>query len=200
MTTYNDAIPQPGDFLSQSQGEILGNFDQLNVQFGVDHTAFNTGSGNGDGFHKKVTFPGTASFTPPAGTESVIFPSNISGAQELFYQNATAYTQITSSFLPIWKGGNPAGDGVVVSNLAANGYMKLPTGLTFQWGIASTSGGTGTQGFSVAFTALYSLTITPVAGVANFNYTIASTTLSGFAIAQSTATAIGYFWQAMGTS
>lgn len=92
MTTYNSAIPQPTDLISNSQSQILGNFDQLNTQFAIDHTAFNTGSGNGDGFHKKVTL--ATKNTPGAQTDpsSAIYSASgtASTVAELFYKNQNA--------------------------------------------------------------------------------------------------------------
>lgn len=65
--TYNPAIPQSTDLISASQLPILTNFDQLNAQFFVEHTPFYTGSGNGDGLHKKATMPDTLSVLPAVG-------------------------------------------------------------------------------------------------------------------------------------
>lgn len=70
--TYNASIPQGSDFLSTSQGQILDNFGQLNTQFAIDHTAFNTGSGNGNGFHKKVTLPDQTGSIPSSAADQVV--------------------------------------------------------------------------------------------------------------------------------
>lgn len=71
---YNAGIPLATDLISNSQAQILDNFNQLNVQFGEDHTAFNTGSGNGDGFHKKITFNVPLGSSPtPTGTASSLY-------------------------------------------------------------------------------------------------------------------------------
>ncbi len=67
IITYNPAIPQPTNLISASQPQVLTNFAQLNTQFGVDHSPFYTGSGNGTGLHKKVTSPAQASVTASAG-------------------------------------------------------------------------------------------------------------------------------------
>jgi len=71
MATYNPSIPQPTNLISSSQAPILGNFGQLNTQFGVDHTPFNNGGINGDGFHKQITFP-TALAAAPTGVIGII--------------------------------------------------------------------------------------------------------------------------------
>jgi hypothetical protein len=65
--TFNAAIPQAGDLISQSQAQILTNFSQSNTAFGVDHTAFDVVSNQG--FHKQVTLiaPVAASATGAKG-------------------------------------------------------------------------------------------------------------------------------------
>lgn len=52
--TFNPAIPQPNDDMSESQGDLLINMGELNTVFGEDHEPF-TASVN-KGKHKKVTF------------------------------------------------------------------------------------------------------------------------------------------------
>lgn len=62
--TYNPAIPQATDRISQSQSEILQNFFQLNNQYGTigDHFEWTAASNNGK--HKQATFPDRTA-TPP---------------------------------------------------------------------------------------------------------------------------------------
>jgi hypothetical protein len=66
--TYLPGIPLPTDNLSFSQGQLKDNFTQLNDQFGIDHTAYNTGVGNGDGFHKQIHLPEFTNPTVTSGT------------------------------------------------------------------------------------------------------------------------------------
>ena len=54
--TYNPNIPQPGDDLSVSQGQILQNFQVSNSSFGVDHYSFADLTGN-TGKHNQITTP-----------------------------------------------------------------------------------------------------------------------------------------------
>lgn len=49
-------IPQPGDKLKNSQGQLLGNNQQLNVSFGIDHYPYTDLTAN-NGKHKQVTTP-----------------------------------------------------------------------------------------------------------------------------------------------
>lgn len=71
MSVYNPNIPQASDLVSNSQGQLLTNFSQLNTQFGVDHSAFEAGGSNGTGFHNQVTFP-TAVVAAPTGVVGII--------------------------------------------------------------------------------------------------------------------------------
>lgn len=68
--TYNNAIPQPGDELSVSQGDILTNFQVLNNSFGVDHYPYNDLTAN-NGKHNQLTTPEIAGGVHPstAGNE-----------------------------------------------------------------------------------------------------------------------------------
>jgi len=131
--TYNAGIPLATDLISNSQPQILANFDQLNTQFAVDHVAFNTGSGNGDGTHKKITFDNAPTEPTPSGTISNIFPLLVGSNQELFFKNAsTEYNgagkvQLTGA-----------------SSLNTNGYITLPNALIIQWGTGTWSGSSAT--------------------------------------------------------
>lgn len=147
--TYNPSIPQATDLISNSQAQILANFSQLNTQFGVDHVAFNTGSGNGDGTHKHITFDNAPTEPTVSGTISSIFPLLVGSNQELFFKNAgseynaTGKTQITGPSL-----------------LASEGYAFLPGGLLLKWGTFSGGGGATTHtlpsgGSIPAFSAVY---------------------------------------------
>lgn len=138
--TYNPSIPQPTDLISTSQGQILANFGQLNSQFSTDHVAFNTGSGNGDGTHKKITFDNAPAAPTPTGTISNMYPSSVSGEQEMMWKNASHTNQITSGGLPIWKGGTVGANGLVgLLNASSNqtNILTLPNGIQFIWGLVS---------------------------------------------------------------
>jgi hypothetical protein len=55
-TTYKPNIPQPNDNLSVSQNDILGNFQQLDTSFGIDHYKYSDATTN-NGFHNQATMP-----------------------------------------------------------------------------------------------------------------------------------------------
>lgn len=57
-------IPQPNDNLSDSQGDLLGNMQQLDNTYGVDHYKFSDPTAN-NGFHNTVTTPLIIGSTDP---------------------------------------------------------------------------------------------------------------------------------------
>jgi hypothetical protein len=67
--TYNPLIPQAGDFLSVSQGQILNNFSKANTSFGIDHYPFSDLTAN-NGKHNKITTPVFVD-NPPSGLPPV---------------------------------------------------------------------------------------------------------------------------------
>lgn len=134
--TYNPNIPVGTDNLSASQVQILDNFGQLNAQFGIDHTAFNTGSGNGDGFHKKVTFVSQGA-DPATGVNQVALYNKLNELYVRLQSNATPF-KLVGAFLA-----------------AQNGYINLYGSILLQWGRGFIPGGSTdtTVTFPIAFSA-----------------------------------------------
>lgn len=52
---YKANVPQPADFLSDSQGDILDNFAQLDASFDIDHVKYSDPTAD-NGKHKTVTY------------------------------------------------------------------------------------------------------------------------------------------------
>lgn len=140
MSIYNPAIPQAGDLISVSQGEILDNFSQLNLQFGVDHVAFNTGSANGDGHHKQVTFDNAPTAPTLTGTMSAIFPKLVGAAQQLFFANATTTYPLTGIAI------------TTTTPLATGSGILTPWGVILNWGQISFAGSSQSIKWQVPFT------------------------------------------------
>lgn len=90
--TYNPNIPQGTDNISSSQAQIQTNFNQVNVQYGQDHVAFNTGSGNGTGFHKKVTLPDNPAAIVTTAGQWVMYGRNTTGITMPYYKRDGAPT------------------------------------------------------------------------------------------------------------
>ncbi len=156
--TYNPNIPQPTDNLSNSQAQFLANFNQLNVQFAIDHTGFNTGSGNGDGFHKKVTLPGNVAVPSPGAGFGNIYTSTNSSITIPRYKRdnlAVVYSMLPIRAFGVFNGTTGATIGTAM-NLSC---VRNSTGLytltitadaldpasTTLYGVISTSNQTGTN-------------------------------------------------------
>ena len=71
--SFNPAIPDASDLLSQSQLDLKTNFTQLNTIFAYDHVAFNDATVIDRGFHKKVQFNDNTASVAQAGTHSEIY-------------------------------------------------------------------------------------------------------------------------------
>lgn len=136
---YNPNIPQPTDVLSQSQSDILNNFNSIGTVFDVNHVDFNSGADAGK--HKYVEFPQQAS-TPPitfAAAEMAMYsaesPFN-AAVNELFINKTNEVTVVqvpfTASILSVAS--NPAGN--------TAGWAYLPSGLLIKWGNGSATGNT----------------------------------------------------------
>ncbi len=70
MSLFIPTIPQPGDNLDFSQGQLLSNNGGLDTVFGVDHYKFSDATVN-KGFHKQVTSPNQVSH--PASAANPLF-------------------------------------------------------------------------------------------------------------------------------
>lgn len=145
--TYNPNIPQPTDLLSNSQGQILANFNKANSSFGINHYPFDNGTVN-NGKHLKVELPTTGA-PGSVASELVLFSGTTPSLRTaLFYQRDNSGTgpfQLT---------------GIDPLN-ATSGYTFLPGSLLIQWGQVSPPGSGGTVIFPIPFdgvTPPYSLT------------------------------------------
>ena len=85
--TFNPAIPQPTDLISQSQAQIQTNFSQSDTAFAVDHTAFSVLANQGQ--HKQVTLIAPISNPNQAGNIASVYTKTSGTGVELFYQHGT---------------------------------------------------------------------------------------------------------------
>jgi hypothetical protein len=74
--TYLPNIPQPTDFLSVSQGNLLTNFQSLDSTFDVDHTAFSNTSAN-LGKHAQVTLFEVQADPTLTFPETMVYSKNV---------------------------------------------------------------------------------------------------------------------------
>ncbi len=146
---FNANIPQATDLLSTSQGQILGNFTQLNTAWLKNHVDFNAGDA---GKHKWVTFPQQGA-TPPAGSafagsevglyNAISAGPRGTGINEL-YANKQSFAGVKQ--IPATAS--------ILSTSSPNGFSfgwtYLPSGIIMYWGNDSGTGGSKTVTFPTA--------------------------------------------------
>lgn len=82
--TYNPNIPAANDVLSDSQGQIQGNFQRADSSFGTDHYEFSNLTTN-NGKHKKVTWLDQSAAIPAAEPNAVLAYANTQSAITMPY-------------------------------------------------------------------------------------------------------------------
>lgn len=174
MTTYNSNIPQPTDLISNSQSQILGNFDQLNTQFAIDHTAFNTGSGNGDGYHKKTTLKQQGSDPAAIALANIVYTKAAgTGVNELYMRRATGDSsgiiQMTTGTPYSSSNANQAEVSTFLPGVPGSSGFIIKAGRVNKAG-AGGSWTVGTVNFMTAFpNNCFSVTVTPVRGTSSLH-------------------------------
>lgn len=199
--TYNNSIPQSSERPSDSQTELLGNFQALKTYLDRNHVAIATPSGDVDeGKHKFCQFPVQA--TIPAGliaTDATIYSKAVSGNSEMFFSpdaSGDEYQLTTSS------SANIATFGTNTTYVANNngGWTFLAGGLIMMYGRRTSPGSSGTVTFPFAFpsgSAPFSITLANERGSARATgYDGASST--GFTYYSETAGSTAINWIAIG--
>jgi hypothetical protein len=141
--SYNNAIPQAGDNPSQSQSEILANFQQLDACIAVNHVQLTDAS---QGKHKFMQMPEQSAAPTTAANEGALYTKETSAITELFFRRESdgSELQMTGAF-----------------SAATNGYITFPGGLIMQWGNAASLSNGSTVTFPIAFaSACYGVQVT----------------------------------------
>lgn len=146
--TYNPSIPQTGDNLSTSQGQMLTNFTALNTIFAFDHYTWNDSTTANQGLHKKVSFPATETVGAQSGLASVVYTKNVASVASPYFRNAIG------DFV-MWYGGTTS-NGQASTTLANPGQLNLPNGFQLRWGTDAFVGTNGTK--NVMFTPQFTTT------------------------------------------
>ncbi len=118
MAPYNNAIPQPNDFIDDSQNDLLNNFASIQTLVDVNHVTFDAA---GQGKHKflqmpqQVAAPATALAETALVTLSSAYNAN---GPELVYRRESNGAQIETT----------------ASLQAILGWTFIPSGLLLKWG------------------------------------------------------------------
>lgn len=182
---YNSDIPQSTDDPSQSQGQIVANFQELNTFLSVNHVALNDSD---QGKHNFLNLPEQSSAPATAANEGGLYTKEVSGATQLFYRDESSGTerQITNAF-----------------TAATNGTLTIPGGLLIQWGFASGIGDDSQVDFNTNFSgSAYNVQCTLVRSDTNSRFVYVqsgSVTNQKFNI-KSNSTSTDMYWWAVGAS
>jgi hypothetical protein len=118
---FNPNLPNPGDKLSVSQGQLKSNNGVLNTSFGVNHFPFSDISGN-SGKHNFVEFVERSAIPSPiVAGEETLYAKVIAGQGQLFMTRGSSGVEIQLT-----------GPGVPITNLI--GQTFLPGGIVMKWG------------------------------------------------------------------
>lgn len=105
---FKNNIPQSSDFISQSQKDMIGNFETIDSSWGKqgssnenigDHVSLKDDKLDNQGMHKKLTLVEQGSEPAPSTNEITLFSQDTSGKPEIYYRrdgDASGY-QLTSS-------------------------------------------------------------------------------------------------------
>jgi hypothetical protein len=177
--TYNNAIPQPGDFLSVSQGQILTNFSQLYSVFAQDHIELDDGTTADRGKHKQVTLKELGAAPATTSTEIALYTKNVGGTTRLFYRPPSSGTEVQMT-------------GPITS--AQNGTCILSSGIKMVWGRDTVASGS-----TKAVTFVSAFGSTPYSVVTNeYAPTQTGATARSSGPAQATITASGFTYTVWG--
>lgn len=113
---FNANIPQPADQLSQSQADVLGNFQAIGGM--LDLTVGATA----------IKFARDGAVPPTAATDVGLYAANsvtFPGTTALFFRNQNNGTSVD----------------ITSSLAAANGWTRLPSGILLKWGTGAAAGG-----------------------------------------------------------
>ena len=177
---YQNNIPQGNQRPSKSQGDLLGNFEDLKTYLDRNHVDIDDpGTNIDEGKHKFVQMPEQTAAPTTAINEGALFTLLSNGLSELFWRPEGDDTEIQMT------SGNIENETV---KIALSGGTFLPGGLILKWGrVTWTAGSPGVlvkysdndvadfpnQGFVVVVTAISGNSITNVTGISKSGFTIA---------------------------
>ena len=144
MSLFLPNIPQPGDNLDFSQGQLLSNNSGLDTVFGIEHYKFSDATAN-KGFHNTVTTPVIIGGTDPTtdATHCTLFSkvvgssATIAPGQLQFSKGPTPLNEIASpvTFLQAPAGGTAVG--VFPATVNILDFTGVPAGIIYVTGFVA---------------------------------------------------------------
>lgn len=125
--TYNPAIPQATDLISQSQSQILTNFSQADTAFAIDHTAFSVLADQGK--HKKSTYYEQAVDPTTLINEVALYSKDLAGATTLYLRQES-----NGNVVQMTAGNQNAKSGANTAKSSNNGETFWPGGFLAKFG------------------------------------------------------------------
>lgn len=128
--SFDPNVPQAADLISDSQSDILTNFQQLNAIFGsnaaADHYQWDAVANAG--LHKQITLPVVRGSDPTLSSANtgMIYTKTVSGVAAPFFAGWNGSTTVVSPL------GGQGSTPIFVPG--QNGYSIFPGGMMLQWG------------------------------------------------------------------
>jgi hypothetical protein len=193
--SYQSTKPLSNDALNISQGDLQGNFIELNAAFDVNHVGFNVSD---QGKHDFIHFPSQT----PSGT----FPPVTSATEVGLYAKAgDLYFRPKNQTIAVSTNDINLTD---ITGNVTSGYYKLPNGLIMKWGQGTILSTSSTQPVvfptTFPFTTLFNIQLTasntPSGSVQDGIIAAESGTTTGFSVTRSSlnGSQIGFYWFALG--
>ena len=169
---YNENIPQASDNPSQSQAQILDNFQEISTAFNTNHGNFNAAD---QGKHSFLQMPEQGSAPATSANEGGVYTKEESGATQLFWRNESNGTeqQVTNT--------SP-------NTVGNNRDWNFSDGQQMRLGTVVHNGTATNVTFSSAFSnAAYIVQITPLGAAALVTaVNVQNLTTTGFTLASTT--------------
>lgn len=156
MPTYQPNIPTGTVDLDKDYLNLQGNFQQLNIAYGVDHVPFSDTSGTFPsgitGIHQSVHLnPVSTTTTNPPNNQPVVAPATTAGFGQVFSSEINDGINVDTALYFLTGGGRLQQLTRNFAPVAAqNGYTFLPGGFILQWAQFTVATGSGTRNFATA--------------------------------------------------
>lgn len=163
MAAFQANIPQPTDQLSDSQGDLLGNFQAIQTLIDVNHYDF---ASSNQGKHFAVSMPPQASspaITFAAGEVGLYSYVNATTSQSELYINKT--NQATVTQIPATASSLSITSAPVQGSA---GWSYLPSGIYITWGSTTVNGNTLITLATPPPTQILSVQLTPASGSSSY--------------------------------